>query len=108
MDQAYAAYSAKGGVGTLYEMMMLTQARQVGHLERTFPILADPFWKPTVEAWNDSMYHSRVARGLKPLISEADLSIITFSDNIDEIVNIISKDHDRWRRQVKRHVRMVP
>lgn len=108
LDRTHSAYNAKGGIGTLFEMLMLAQAGQVGHLEKTYPILADPFWKPVVEAWNDAMYHSRVSKGLKPLIGESDLRVITFSSDIEEVTSIIAKDHDRWRNNVRRHVRIIP
>lgn len=107
LDRTHAAYNAKGGIGTLFEMLMMVQAGQVGHLEKTYPILADPFWEPVVEAWNDAMYHSRVSKGLKPLVSESDLSVVTFSGNIEEIVDIVSKDHDRWRKNIRKHVRFM-
>ena len=107
MDKSHAAYLAVGGIGSLLELMMLVQTRQVGHLEREYPVITHPFYKPIVDSWNDQMYHNRVATGLTPLISESDLTLITFTDKIPEIVDIISRNYDDWKERFRNHVRIV-
>lgn len=107
LDRTHAAYNAQGGIGTLFELLLLTQTKQVGHLEKNFPILAHPFWEPIINVWNDQMYHNRELNEQLPLISSQDLSLIRFTDKIPEIVDIISQDYDRWYTNVKSKVRIL-
>lgn len=108
LDITHAAYFAPGGVGTLLEMLMVVQTRQVNHLEINYPTIANPFWRPQVETWNDELYHQREARGRPPLISASDLEIIHFSDDISEIVQTIAQNHDLWKKNIKNHIKRVP
>ena len=107
LDKTRASYIAQGGIGTLLELAMIIQAKQVGHLENEYPILAHPMWKPIVDAWNQEMYESRVANGKVPLISEPDLNLIYFTNDIGEITMMISQSYDIWRSTIRDRVRYV-
>ncbi len=96
LDKTRAAYNAPGGVGTLLELAMVLQLRQVGHLEKDYPIIAHPAWLPLIEAWNNEMYHKRFARERKLLISEDDLNLIQISDHIADIIQPIKTSHAKW------------
>src|SRR3989344_1399552 len=101
VDKTRAAYYAPGGIGTLLEMLMVVQETQVSHLEPEYIIIAHPFCECMVDTWNNEMYHKRVANGRTPLISEDNLQIITFSDNISDIVGAIAVGYDSWQEQVR-------
>lgn len=107
IDKTQAAYIAPGGIGTNLELLYLVQTRQVNHLELEYPIVAHPFWKPIVEAWYDQMYHNRVLEEKTPLISQSDLDIVRFSDDIPEIVEIFKTSHKKWREEIRDHVRII-
>lgn len=106
LDKTRAAYNASGGIGTLLEMAMVLQLRQVGHLESDYPILAHPHWQPVVDTWNDELYHKRFASGRVPLINQTDLELIQFSADIPDIVGIIGKSHAFWHENVRSRVRI--
>lgn len=107
LDKSHATYVYIGGIGTLLELMMLTQTRQVGHLERSFPLLAHPFWEPLAAQWNWQMYYERKSLGKIPLIGPEDLSLITFTDKIPDIVDIISADYDKWKTNYKDRLQRI-
>lgn len=107
LDRTQAAYNAPGGIGTLLEQILLVQTRQVSHIEATYPIIAHPFWEPTVEAWNNEMYHRRIANNRTPLINQQDLNLIQFTDKIPEVVDIVSQSYDKWRIKVRDRVRII-
>lgn len=107
LDRSQGAYNAPGGIGTLLEQILLVQTRQVSHMEAGFEIVASNFWKPIFDALNDEMYHKRVANGRTPLISEQDLNLIRFTDNIPDIVDIFSNSYDNWWDKVRNRVRIV-
>lgn len=102
LDMSHSSYNAVGGIGTLLEQLMIVQSRQVGHLEE-YPILAHPFWRPLVDVWNDELYHKRKSKGRIPLINQKDLEIIRFSQNIPEIVDIISGNYNSWKKNFHDH-----
>lgn len=107
LDKTRAAYNAPGGIGTLLELAMLLQLRQVGHLEKDYPILAHPAWLPVINAWNDEMYHKRNARDRKLLIDEENLKLIQISNNIPDIVDVVNTSFTGWYRDLRSHVVMV-
>lgn len=76
-------------------------------LSRPYPIIAHPFWRPMVDSLYEQMYHNRIASHQVPLISEADLGLIVFSNNIPDIIGIISENYDRWAKSIRRHVRTI-
>jgi len=107
IDMIDAAYNAPGGIGTLLEMSLLTQLRQVQHLESSFPILAHPAWTPVIDAWNDTMYHQREKNKLITTISASDLNLIQISEDISEIVAAIRKRFDVFQSEIGQHVRII-
>jgi hypothetical protein len=106
ISQIKAAYIAQGGVGSDLELLYLMQLKQVKHLEASFPIIAHPFWKPIVEVMHESFYSKRKAENLTPTISEKDLELVQFSDDIEEIVEIITQQFDLWK-EIRQRVRFV-
>lgn len=104
LDRTQAAYIAPGGIGTLLELVLCVQSRQVSHIENDYPIIAHPYWKPIADAWNDEMYHKRVAKGRIPLISEQDLTLILFTNKIPKVVEVISNSYDKWRTNIRDRV----
>ncbi|MBI4096787.1 MAG: LOG family protein [Candidatus Levybacteria bacterium] len=106
IDRSQAAYNAPGGIGTLLEQLILVQSRQVGHLEPEYILMAHSFWEPVVESWNNAFYYNRIAQDETPLITEADLHIIRFSDNIPDIVDHISQGYDQWKT-LREQVRVI-
>lgn len=101
LDKTRAAYNAQGGIGTLLELAMILQLKQVGHLEKDYPTIAHPVWLPVIEAWNDEMYHKRSAHNRKLLINEGDLNLILISDNIAEIIQPIKASHTKWYHDIR-------
>ncbi len=107
VDMTNGAYNAPGGAGTLLEMSLLNQLRQVGHLEENYKILAHSTWQPIIDTWNDELYHKRVANGCTPTISEKDLNLIQITDDIDEIVAIFKEQHNKWRKDIRNKIKIV-
>lgn len=107
IDKTHASYTAPGGIGTLLELIMILQSRQVGHLEKNYPILAHPHWKPLVETWNDVLYHNRERNNKIPLISASDLDLIKFSDNTAEIVESVGESYKWWKTNIRDKVRFT-
>ncbi len=103
-DKSMAGYIAPGGIGTLLELAMVLQLRQVGHIEKYYPILAHPVWLPVIEAWNDEMYHKRHAEGRRTLIDESDLNLVQISNCIPDIVQPIKAGHAKWFRDFRSHL----
>jgi len=108
VDKNDAFYVGPGGKGSLLEMALIEQLLQVGHLRRTVvPLIAHPFWKPLIEKENEVMYYNRNNQGKTPLIRKDDLTIMRFSDNIDEIVGIIGEARDNKVEKYIRHIKWV-
>lgn len=108
LDKTDAAYHATGGIGTLCELALLLQTKQVGHIEGHYPIIAHPSWEPVVNAWNNELYHRRLAQDRTPLISSQDLQLILFSDQIPDIVGVVSQSYDNWAQNIRRYVQLLP
>lgn len=108
IDKTDAAYFAPGGVGTLLELALLLQTKQVGHIGEDYPLIVHPFWKSTVEGWNNAFYHEREQQRRTPLISPKDLNLVQFSDDIPYIVGSISRSYDRWKTNIRSHVQVLP
>jgi predicted Rossmann-fold nucleotide-binding protein len=91
------AYISSGGIGTLLELSLLLQLKQVGHLPAHFPIVLDPVvWKPLMEKFNELVVTDRSE---SPLIDIDDINLITYSDDIDEIVEIFRRAHAQWKQE---------
>jgi len=89
------AYTAEGGIGTLLELSLLWQLKQVNHLPADFPIVVAPMWKPILELFSEITFSQRT-KGI-PLIDSEDMELIQFSDNIEEIVDIFYQAHQKWQ-----------
>lgn len=107
VSQIKAAYCAQGGLGTALEMLYLLQLKQVKHLEANFPILAHPMWKEFVEVLHKILYYDRLEKGGVPLISEEDLQLVRFTDDIDSIVETIAEHYDLWQKNIRSKVDIV-
>lgn len=106
LDITQASYNSPGGLGTLLEQMIVVQSIQVSHL-RDYIVIAHPFWEPIVDSWNNELYHGRIAQDRTPLIKPEDLSIITFSKSIPDIVTRINTGYDKWT-EIRNRVRITP
>jgi len=91
-----AAYVAPGGIGSALEMLMFIQSIQVDHREKDSPIVVHPFWRPMLDAMGKMMYDDRVREGQEPLVGDNDFGKIIFSDDIEEVVEIIALNHKAW------------
>lgn len=107
VSQIKAAYCAQGGLGTALEMLYLLQLKQVKHLEADFPILAHPMWEQFMEVLHKILYYDRLANGGVPLISEEDLQLVKFTDDIASIVETVAGHYDRWQKDVRSKIDIV-
>jgi hypothetical protein len=89
------AYIDAGGIGTLLEMSLLWQLKQVNHLPAYFPLIVSPVWKPILEAFYDMTFVQRTNN--IPLINSDHMALIQFSNNIEEIVEIFQIAHQKWQ-----------
>jgi predicted Rossmann-fold nucleotide-binding protein len=89
------AYTAEGGIGTLLELSLLWQLKQIKYLPADFPLVVAPMWKPILEQFHEITFSQR-AKGI-PLIDAEDMALIQFSDDIEEIVAIFSQAHQKWK-----------
>jgi len=89
------AYVDAGGIGSLLEMSLLWELKQVNHLPAEFPLVVSPIWKPILETFYD-MTFSRRKKSI-PLINPDNMGLIRFSDDIDEIVEIFYLAHQKWQ-----------
>lgn len=107
LDKTRAAYFAPGGIGTLLELAMVVQSKQVGHLEKEYLILAHPFWRSVVESWNSEMYSNRREAGLTPFVAQEDLGLVQFTDEVEEVCGLISGHYDQWHTEIRSRVRWL-
>lgn len=107
VSQIKAAYCAQGGIGTALEMLYLLQLKQVKHLEADFPILAHPMWEEFIEVLHKILYYDRLEKGGVPLISEEDLRLIKFTDDIESIVETMAAHYDLWQKEIRTKVDIV-
>lgn len=100
-DRGHAAVSWTGGAGTDLENAFIYQLRQVRHLEPEFPIIfRRSSWEAIQKAKLDTMYHDRLARGQKPLISPEDLNLVQLVERPEDVMEIISRRYEQWERDV--------
>jgi len=102
-DRAHIAYFAPGGIGTATELTLFLQLKQAGYFEPDFKLIAHPFWRESIEAFRQAMYHDRVEQHKVPFIGELDLDMV-FSDTIPEIVSIVSESYQKWNETIGSHV----
>lgn len=96
-DKTNASILGPGGFGSDAERALVIQLKQVQHLEPTYPIIAFSFWQPIIEEILYKTYMERIERGLEPLIDVRDFGLVTYSDDPDEITDIIIKDFLRTK-----------
>lgn len=101
-----SAYIAPGWIWTLDELVNWLQLAQFWDLEEEFKFIASDFWKPMIDAFNDVAYHKRTEAWEIPLVSEKDLNLITFSDDIEKITEIIKTSYDFWR-EIKNNTKHI-
>lgn len=105
IDKTQGVYIAPGGFGTLLELAMVIQLKQVGHLNKDYPILVHPFWKPVFAAIYQEMYQHRKDKGVVTFFSPEDLQLIEFTDNIARISATFIHGYDKWHQEFKSRVR---
>ena len=84
---------APGGIGTVFEAMMIWQLLQVRHLTDTPLILVGRMWPGLVEWARASMLSTD-----PPLASPEDMSIPRCVPSGDEAIAVLREHHDRWLR----------
>lgn len=89
------AYVGAGGIGTLLELSLLWQLKQVNHLPVDFPLIVSPVWKPILEMFYDMTFSQR--ENSIPLINSDNMALIQFSDDIEYIVEIFRIAHQKWQ-----------
>jgi predicted Rossmann-fold nucleotide-binding protein len=102
IDKTQGVYIAPGGYGTLLELAMVLQLKQVGHLSSDYPILVHPFWKPMFDVINNKMYDERVASHHIPFIDREDLPLLTFTEDIVQIASLFIEGYDKWYEVFKK------
>lgn len=92
MRLSHAIVCTPGGIGTVLELFFSWQLIQVHHIEPRPIILMDStFWNGVI-TWMKEMPLSR------GLVSPADFSNITVVDTPEDVVKLISEDHQRFRK----------
>jgi uncharacterized protein (TIGR00730 family) len=82
-----------GGIGTSLEMMMIWQLLQVRKLYDTPFVLVGTMWSELVE-WAE-----RYMLDHKPqLASPRDMTIPSCVNRVDEALNLVRVDYDRWKK----------
>jgi uncharacterized protein (TIGR00730 family) len=85
---------APGGIGTVLEAMMIWQLLQVRHLEGAPLIFVGPMWSDLVTWARTHMLNPKL-----PLASPEDIAIPHCVATGGEAIELIRKDHERWRRR---------
>lgn len=102
------AYIGIGAIGSLLEFATIAQAKQVGHLEPEYVVVADLYWEGLVDSMVGMFYTDRLKHHKKPLMNEGDLSFIHFTDKIPKIVDLFSKRYDEWEKNFHPYIRKLP
>ncbi len=106
MSSANAVYVAPGGIGSLLELMLPLQEKQVRRVEEDFPLIVHPMYRKILEAVNETFYHDRIDRGQIPTINEGDVfNNVVISDDVPLIVGIIEESHSRWKKGLRDRVK---
>lgn len=82
-----------GGIGSTLELMLVWQLLQVRHLHGTPLILVGSMWHGLLEWAAREMTTTS-----PPLASQADVAIPKCVDSIDEAMEIIKVDFERWQK----------
>lgn len=104
IDMSHASYFGPGGIGTALELLMILQLKQAKHLEVDYPIIIHPFWKPFLSLLKRMTYTNRFIQGTDTLAKKEDFQV-TYSDNIPEIVDIITANYNAWYENIGQHAR---
>lgn len=96
VSRIQGAYIDAGGIGTLLELSLLWQLKQVNHLPTDFPLVASPVWKPLLKTFYDMAFSQR--KNNTPLISQDNMELIKFSDDLEEIIEIFFRYYQQWQR----------
>lgn len=88
------AYIGAGGIGTLLELSLLWQLKQMEHIPKEFPLVVSNVWKPMLEMFFDMTSLQR--KHNKTLVNDTDMDLLVFSDNINEIVEIFNDAYHNW------------
>jgi hypothetical protein len=88
------AYVSTGGIGSLLELSLLWQLKQVSHLPADFPLVLSSIWKPVIDSFYDITVNQRKET---TLINPNDMNLFQFSDDIDEIVDIFVQAQHKWK-----------
>ena len=81
-----------GGIGTVLEMLMIWQLRQVRHVDHVPLILVGKMWKGLVEWARAAMLDPRLA-----LAKPEDLQIPRCLDTADEAIALVGELHAKWK-----------
>lgn len=95
---SHGIYLAPGGIGTALEAALFIQLKQKGMVEKNFPILAHPFWKPILENENKMMFSARGKKNQQRLLDKGDLKLVYYTSDIPEIVKIFKKSFAAWKK----------
>jgi hypothetical protein len=99
---SHGIYLAPGGIGTALEAALFIQLKQKGDLEKDFPVLAHPFWKPIFEYENKLMFSARGKQNKERLLNKCDLKLVKYTDDIPEIVKIFKKNLQAWNKLARK------
>lgn len=105
LTESNAVYVAPGGIGSILELAMVLQLRQVRHVESDFPIIVHPFWRPMLDTMSVMMHSDRVLNGQVPLVGSEDFGKIIVSDDTTEIVDLIANHHTAWKDTINSKVK---
>ena len=81
-----------GGIGTTLEAMMIWQLLQVEHLPSTPFLLYGPHWQGLLEWVEETLVDNDFA-------DRKDLSLPTVVTSIDEVVEVILKEHEHFQAE---------
>lgn len=100
-DPINSVISWDGGGGTDLENAYFYQLKQVGHVESDFPlIMKKSAWEAIQETKMKVLYHLRIAKNKKPLVSPNDLDLIDFYEHPDDVVQAILENYEKWKKDV--------
>lgn len=96
-QQSHASYTGKGGIGSFTELFMGIQMKQVKHLESGYPLLAHPLYEKSLRAFYEQAYTAQLEAGETPLVSQGDIDLLTFTDDLQVIVDEFRKAYELWK-----------
>lgn len=108
IDQSHGCFAGPGGYGSGLELLYALQLKQVVHLEEEYPLIAHPFWEKSIRAMQESMFYDRLETNELTLISNGDLNLIEFSDDIPTITARFMERYNQWAREFHQFVSIIP